>query len=426
MKISLLTIGTRGDVQPFIALGLGLQETGYQVEIVTHAIFESWIRSYGFNFAVIEGDPQEFIASEEGKKILESGKNPLEFVRLFAESISPFVDSLMTDIWRVCQSTDIIIAHSILFWTYDLAKKLDIPYCLASFTPLTATFDYPVALANKSLGSLFNYLSYPVASFVLWQIFRNPVNQYLKTNLGLSPRSIWRSPLIEIKQNSSILYAYSSSVLPRGKNWSDNIYITGYWFLESKQDWTIPQDLIDFLNNGSPPVYVGFGSMSDRDPLATMEIVLAALAKTNQRGIIATGWGGIDDLNLPSSVFKIDSIPHDWLFPQCAAVVHHGGAGTTAAGMKAGVPSIIVPFFSDQPFWGYRIFDLGVGTEPILRSQLTVNKLTAAINQAIQDGQMQTSAQRVGNQIRSEDGVKKAVTIISSVVNRWITRQDRI
>lgn len=232
MKISLLTIGTRGDVQPFIALGLGLQETGYQVEIVTHAIFESWIRSYGFNFAVIEGDPQEFIASEEGKKILESGKNPLEFVRLFAESISPFVDSLMTDIWRVCQSTDIIIAHSILFWTYDLAKKLDIPYCLASFTPLTATFDYPVALANKSLGSLFNYLSYPVASFILWQIFRSPVNQYLKTNLGLSPRSIWRSPLIEIKQNSSILNAYSSSVLPRSKNWSDNIYVTGYWFLD--------------------------------------------------------------------------------------------------------------------------------------------------------------------------------------------------
>lgn len=170
--------------------------------------------------------------------------------------------------------------------------------------------------------------------------------------------------------------------------------------LESKQDLTIPEDLIDFLHNGSPPVYVGFGSMSDRDPQATMEIVLAALAKTNQRGIIATGWGGIDDFNLPSSVFKIDSIPHDWLFPQCAAVVHHGGAGTTAAGIKAGVPSIIVPFFSDQPFWGYRIFDLGVGTEPILQSQLTIDKLTAAINQAVKDEQMQTSAQRVENQIR--------------------------
>jgi UDP:flavonoid glycosyltransferase YjiC (YdhE family) len=418
MKISLLTIGTRGDIQPFIALGLGLQETGYRVEIVTHAIFESWIRSYGFDFAVIEGNPQEFIASEEGKKILESGKNPLEFVRLFAESISPFVNSLMADIWRVCQSTDIIVAHSILFWTYDLAKKLDIPYFLASFTPLTPTFDYPVSLANKSLGSLFNYLSYPLASFVLWQIFRSPVNRYLKTNLGLSPRSIWRSPLIEIEQNSSILYAYSSSVLPRGRNWSDNIYITGYWFLEFKQDWIIPEDLIDFLNDGSPPVYVGFGSMSDRDPQATIETVLAALAKTNQRGIIATGWGGIDDFNLPSSVFKIDSVPHDWLFPQCAVVVHHGGAGTTAAGMKAGVPSIIVPFFSDQPFWGYRIFDLGAGTEPILQSKLTVDKLSAAIDRAVKDGQMQTSAQRVGNQISSEDGVKKAVTVISSVVNK--------
>ena len=137
MKITILTVGTRGDVQPFVALGIGLKKAGYEIQIVTHLCFETWIRSYDFDFAVIEGNPQEFIESEEGRKMLESGSNPVEFIRLLARSMNPFVDSLMSDMWQVCQSTDVIIAHSILFWTYALAKKLNIPYFLASFTPFT-------------------------------------------------------------------------------------------------------------------------------------------------------------------------------------------------------------------------------------------------------------------------------------------------
>ncbi|WP_019504837.1 glycosyltransferase [Pleurocapsa sp. PCC 7319] len=421
MKITILTVGTRGDVQPFIALGLGLKQIGHTVTIVTHAIFESWIRSYGFDFAEIVGDPQGFIESEEGQKMLESGSNPIKFIRLLSDSMSPFVDSLMSDIWQVCQSTDAIIAHSILFWTYDLAYKLDIPYFLASFTPLSSTTKYPVSMGSgKSQGGLFNYLSYPLSLIIFWQIYKKPVNQWLESNLSMPSRSLWRSPFLSMrKQKVPFLYAYSNYVLPKPQNGRKDDYVTGYWFLNSATDWTPPDDLINFLGAGSPPVYIGFGSMSNRDPEATTKIAIAALEKTNQRGVISTGWGGISNIDLPDSIFKIDSVPHDWLFPRCTALVHHGGAGTTASGLKAGVPTIIVPFFSDQPFWGHRVADLGVGTEPIERKKLTVENLSAAIDLAIAQETLRDRANYLGQEIRSENGVDNAVKVINEYLASW-------
>ncbi|MGL5076933.1 MAG: glycosyltransferase, partial [Waterburya sp.] len=372
MKITILTIGTRGDVQPYIALGVGLKQAGYEVQIVTHSIFESFIRSYGLNFAATEGDPQGFIESEEGKKILESGSNPIEFIRLFSQSINPFIERLMSDAWQACQSTDAIIAHGLVFfWTYDFAQKLNVPYFVGSFTPFTPNTKYPVAIGSgKSLGSILNYLSYSAFSFGLWQLFRKPVNKWLQTNLGQSSSFLrlpfgyaTRSPLARMRKDKvPFLYGYSNYVLPKPQNWSEQDYVTGYWFLEAIQDSKPAAELVNFLAQDNAPIYIGFGSMGNRDPKTITNIALAALEKTKQRGILATGWGGISNTDLPEIVFKIDSIDHDWLFPQCSAIVHHGGAGTTAASLKAGVPSIIVPFFSDQPFWGHRIAELGVGT----------------------------------------------------------------
>lgn len=416
MKITILAIGTRGDVQPLIALGLGLKQAGYDLKIVTHSTFESWIRSYGFDFSAIEGDPIGFLESAEGKKILESGSNPIKFIRLFSQTISPFVDRLMTDIWQACQSTDVIIAHSALFWTYDLAQKLDVPYFLACYTPQTPTKKYPVAIGSgKSMGGLLNYFSYSLSSLFLWQIFRKPVNQWLQNNLDLPSRSFFKSPLADMRNKKvPFLYAYSNYVLPKPKSWRKEDYVTGYWFLDSATDWIPSKELTDFLDGGSPPIYVGFGSMSNREPETIANIVLAALEQSNQRGIIATGWGGISNIDLLDSVFKLESVPHDWLFPRCTAVVHHGGAGTTAAGMRSGVPTIVVPFFSDQPFWGQRIKDLEVGTEPTKQQKLTVESLSVAINDVVNNTQMRDRATQLGKQIRSENGVANAVEVIKN------------
>lgn len=170
--------------------------------------------------------------------------------------------------------------------------------------------------------------------------------------------------------------------------------------------------LAAFLEAGPPPVYIGFGSMVSSRPQETAELALQALARAGQRGVLASGWGGLHREALPEEVFLLDAAPHSWLFPRMAAVVHHGGAGTTAAGLRAGVPSILTPFFGDQPFWGRQVHKLGVGPQPIPQRQLSAANLAAAIQQAVTDTEMQQRAADLGRRIRAEDGVARAVEVL--------------
>jgi sterol 3beta-glucosyltransferase len=167
-----------------------------------------------------------------------------------------------------------------------------------------------------------------------------------------------------------MLYAYSSQVLPVPADYPPHVHVTGYWFLDQINQWQPPSDLVGFLEAGTPPVYVGFGSMSGTKAQEHANIVLEALAQTGQRGLLASGWGGLKATDLPGNIFMLEQAPHEWLFPQVSAVVHHGGAGTTAAGLRAGKPTVIVPLIADQPFWGNVIYRLGVGPQPIPQKSL--------------------------------------------------------
>jgi UDP:flavonoid glycosyltransferase YjiC (YdhE family) len=215
-----------------------------------------------------------------------------------------------------------------------------------------------------------------------------------------------------------ILYGFSPSVIPAPSDWNGNIHITGYWFMEETGDWQPSSALLDFLNSGPPPVYIGFGSMGNRNPEQTADLVIQALALTHQRAILLSGWSGLKTTTLPASIFMVDSIPHAWLFPRVSAVVHHGGASTTAAGFHAGVPSVIIPFFGDQPFWGQRIADLGVGAKPIPRKKLTADRLAHAIREAVTNEEMRQRAATLGEQIRAENGIESAVQIINQLEKR--------
>jgi sterol 3beta-glucosyltransferase len=186
--------------------------------------------------------------------------------------------------------------------------------------------------------------------------------------------------------------------------------------LDEATDWTPPAALSKFLASGTPPVYIGFGSMGSRNPAETANLVLAALDRAGQRGILVSGWGGLSQAHLPDAVHMMESVSHSWLFPRVAAAVHHGGAGTTAAGLRAGVPSIVVPFFGDQLFWGQRVEKLGVGTAPIPRKKLTVENLARAIDQTVTDPVMRQQAANLGAKIQAEDGITNAVRIIESIV----------
>jgi UDP:flavonoid glycosyltransferase YjiC (YdhE family) len=297
-----------------------------------------------------------------------------------------------------------------------LAEKFNIPLLQAYYIPFTPTSEFPSFLFPKLpqwLGGSVNRFSYDAMRQIMWQGFRS-TDKLTRKQLDLPKSSFWGPYKRLQSQKFPVLYGYSPSIIPPASDWDTKTYVTGFWFLDEPSNWKPPQDLVDFIEAGSPPIYIGFGSMSSTDPVKTTNLVLSALKETKQRAIVLSGWNGLRKDDLPSSVFSVDSVPFSWLFPKMAAVVHHGGAGTTHYGVRAGVPSIIVPFFADQPFWGNRIKELGVGPSPLPRKKLTVKNLTKAINIALTDSQMRLRASELGRRVQEEKGIEIAVKLISS------------
>jgi len=421
MRVTIITIGSQGDVQPYIALGTGLQAAGYDVCLATHANFEAIARDRGLEFYLIEGNPKEMLEAETGQALIETGRNIVTHVRRLKTMATMLIQQMLNDSWNACQGTDVIVHSAFGFGSFYVAKKLGVPSIAAFHIPFTRTSAFPnVTMPQLRLGGFYNWFSYIFFEQLFWQTFRSSINKWVQESLRL-PRPPFMGDFGAMqKRGHPIIYGFSPTVLPKPPDWSESIHVTGYWFLDRQSNWQPPADLVDFLQSGPQPIYVGFGSMSNRNPEEMTEIVLKALDQCNQRGIILTGWGGLSKTDLPDHVFKIESIPFDWLFPQMSAIVHHGGAGTTAASLRAGIPSVIVPFFADQPFWGEQVFRLGVGTKPIHRKQLSIERLSRAINTAVNDKVMRKRSATIGERIRAEDGVATAVDIISSYITNGL------
>lgn len=418
MNIAIIAMGSRGDVQPFIALGKGLKDAGHFVRLVTYQDFKLLVNSYGLEFWPVKGNVQEIAESKEMRELLEKG-NFLAITSYTAKEAERIaIDSTEAGL-AACQGIDLLIAGlGGLYLGISLAEKLGLPFIQAYVTPFTPTKAFPGALFPQSLsrlGGFVNRLSHHLTRQILWQGFRNADKLARQKVLGLPAASFWGPYNSPSLHNSPVLYGFSPSVIAKPADWDNNTHVTGYWFLDSTSDWTPPVSLMEFLDSGSPPIYIGFGSMSNRKPEETTDLILEALERTKQRGILLSGWDGLRKENLPDTVYLVDSIPHSWLFPRVAAVVHHGGAGTTAANIRAGVPSIVIPFFADQPFWGRLVADLGVGTEPIPRKELTVERLTEAIQQAVTDQKMRQRAANLGAKIQAEDGIGNAVAIVQKI-----------
>lgn len=416
MEITILTLGSRGDVQPFVALGLGLQDAGFQVRVATHSSFENFVRRYGLDFAAVEGNPQSIVQGEEGRAWMETERNPFAFASGFRSLMGPVLHKAMRDGYLACQGSQALIFGGPAYYIgYSIAEKLGIPCMQAYVQPVHPTAAFPSALFPLPFkgGRSLNKLSHYLGGAVFWQLLRPVVNEARQEYLDLPPLSaIGPFPEME-RRRIPTLYGFSPTVLPKPSDWAAWQHATGYWFLQDPE-WTPPDDLLDFLAAGPAPVYVGFGSMSDRDPESMTGMVLQALKQAGQRGVLSTGWGGLTQADLPEDVFKIQAAPHDWLFPRMASVVHHGGAGTTAAGLAAGRPAVIVPFFGDQAFWGDRISELGAGAKPLARKTLSAERLAAAIQQTVQDKRMRELAEDIGRCIRAEDGRRSAAEIAAT------------
>lgn len=421
MRITILTVGTRGDVQPCIALGLGLKAAGHDVKLATHAIFEDFIVRHGLEFTPIHANPREILEGEGGQAWMGTGRNPFTMVMHMRSLAAPRVRQFAEETYHACQGADIVLCSTLGFFAgFSILEKLKIPAVGAFLQPVSLTGDFPSILfpplpGRSPLRSAYNRFTHDLMMEINWQLFRQPINQVRKEILAIPP--VQTSFRHMIRQPYPVIYGFSQHVLPRPLDWGTNIAVSGYWFLDDEA-WQPPQALLEFLEAGSPPVYIGFGSMANQNAAGAASVVLDALRQSGQRGLLLTGWGGIHAADLPDSVFCVDSAPHDWLFPRMAAVVHHGGAGTTAAGLRAGVPSILVPHFADQPFWAQRVAALGVGPKPVARKKLNARSLAQAILTAVNDESIRQRAVEIGAKIRAEDGIGNAVRAFERIAAR--------
>ncbi|MCU0494755.1 MAG: glycosyltransferase [Chloroflexaceae bacterium] len=410
MHTVILTIGSRGDVQPYMALGRALLAAGHRVTLATNTNFAAAVAEQGLNYAPLQADFLEMIQSEAGRKAL-AGKGRLKLMR----QVMPTLRQILEDCWAAAHTADLLISHPKAMGGYHIAEKLGVPGFMSLLTPLltpTAAFANPL-LPREQLGPRLNRLSYTLFNRLSLLPYHGLLNRWRRETLGLPPRPRFSDESLREGRPVPVLYGYSEHVVPRPTDWGEHIHVTGYWFLDEPNDWQPPAALRAFLQAGPPPVYVGFGSMVGRDPQALTDMVVAAVQRAWQRAILASGWGGLNPAQLPDSIFAVDAVPHSWLFPQVAAVVHHGGAGTTAAGLRAGKPTVICPFFGDQPFWGRRVAALGVGPQPLTQKRLTVDGLSAAIHSAATDGTMAGRAAELGMCIRNERSIEHAVAAVN-------------
>lgn len=413
MKIAIITAGGRGDVQPYIALGSGLRKAGHSVLMPAAEEFRNIIIENGLEYIQTNSvNPQEFLRSLEMKEAARN-KNKLIFLCKMFKALTPMMEGIFNETWEACQGCDLIITTMGPMGAHDSAEKLGIPCIHTLLIPAcpTAGFQSPFAPIFFNIG-IYNKITHKLTEQIVWQPFRTIINKWRKDVLGLKPCDFFGIFRRVYQGEVPVVSGFSSSIIPRQDDWPKSVKISGYWFLDEPENWQPPVDLTAFLNTGTPPVYIGFGSMVDKEPERITKIAIEALRLSGQRGILSTGWNGLGCEKLPDTVIKVDSIPHSWLFKRMAAIVHHGGAGTTAAALRSGIPQIVTPFFCDQPFWGKRIFELGVGPKAVPYSRLTPEKLAVLINSAVNDNEIRTRAKLLGKKIDSESGVQKAVNII--------------
>ncbi|KAG6885710.1 Sterol 3-beta-glucosyltransferase [Termitomyces sp. T159_Od127] len=437
LHFTFLTIGSRGDVQPYIALAKGLMGDGHRCKIATHGEFKDWIESYGIEFGFVGGDPAELmkICVENGTftvsflkegllKVAHNTLKPKPFLSQTAQ-FRGWLDDLLKTSWEACQKTDVLIESPSAMGGYHIAEALGIPYFRAFTMPWSRTRAYPHAFAvpDRKMGGSYNYMSYVMFDQVFWRATAGQINRWRRNLLHLPSTSLDKMEPHKIP----FLYNFSPAVVPPPLDWPEWIRVAGYWFLDdaevSAKRWTPPPDLVNFIDSahklGKKVVYIGFGSIVVSDPKTMTHCVVEAVERSGVYAILSKGWS--DRLHvkaseacepeepLPKQIYAISSVPHDWLFRRIDAACHHGGAGTTGASLRAGIPTIIRPFFGDQLFWADRVEALGVGSGV---RKLTVNSLADALITATTDVKQIDRARLLGEQIRSENGVSTAIECI--------------
>jgi sterol 3beta-glucosyltransferase len=415
-RVALLTYGTRGDVEPFIALAEGLQRAGFTPRLAAPAVFEPLVQAHRVEFHPLPGNPARLAKD----LVALAGTNWPRMV----STVSRFVAPLGAQVFRhaiECAADADLIVHSFLMTQtgHELARRHGIPSISAQMFPVFApTSAFPAVISPDIPGcGLYRRLTHVFVTQVFWQGSRILYNGVRREEPALPTLSGW--PFSGPRMSRPwIMFAFSRHVVPPPSDWSGVAEVTGYWPLGAHVGWKAPLGLERFLAAGPPPVYVGLGSGGEAAGAAWIDAAEAALAECGLRGLCDLGSSELTTDHLPETIYAVRDIPHAWLFPRVAAVVHHGGAGTTGAGLAAGRPTIVVPTTSDQPFWGRRVHALGAGPRPIPIRRLTARGLAQAISVAVGDPAMRTRADELGKRIGTEDGISVAVARIAELLGQ--------
>ncbi|CAE6468716.1 unnamed protein product [Rhizoctonia solani] len=426
MNVNIMIVGSRGDVQPYLALGKQLCQHGHTVRLTTHETFRQSVKEAGLRFFNIGGNPHELMSYMVRNPGLMPGFESLTNGDITRKQM--MVAEMLERCWRSCYepdeaqeggrsfAADAIISNPPTFAHIHCAEALGIPLLMSFTMPWSPTAAFPHPLVNvrtsQAEPKMTNYLTYELADAMTWQGLGHTINKFRRKRLGLPSLSVISGSGIIERCGVPWTYCMSPALVPKPTDWVNHIDVVGFYFLDLATKYTPSEDLVAFLDAGEPPVYIGFGSIVVQDPVAMTKTVLSAIAQANIRAVVSAGWGSLDSATLIEernpNVFILGNVPHDWLFERVSAVVHHGGAGTAAIGLRCGKPTVVVPFFGDQPWWADQIHARGAGPPPIPHKQLTTAVLVGAITSALSE-ETTNAARRVGELIRSEDGVRNGM-----------------
>lgn len=415
MRMTIIAFGTRGDVQPTLALGKALKASGHEVRMIAGANFKSWITQHGLEAVAASVDIQEMMMGEGGHDWVEHGNSPFKQMQVMKRLLAQHGPAMMRDAYRACEGAAVVLSNFTSdVYAVSIAEKVGARHISIPLQPALVATRSGVATPQAPRPDSDSILNYVFGRLLIepfgWRLMGSIANRFRRETLGL-PAQAARENQRALRRMDTI-QGYSSHVVPHPKDWPANIRTAGYWFLDEAKEWEPSGDLLEFLSRGDAPVYIGFGSMTGRNPGTLTRLIVDAVEQSGRRAIVQSGWAGVGDVPLPSNMFRLEAAPHNWLFPQMSAVVHHGGAGTTAESLRAGVPTVIVPHMADQPFWGARVAALGVGPQPIPRNRLTAGKLASAIRQATGDMAVRERSAALGAKLRAEDGITTALGMI--------------
>ncbi len=412
MKIIVVASGSRGDVQPLVALARGLAGAGHEVSVAATSDFRGLVEGAGLGFHGFSIAVADLIDSDLGRSWLgHSSHRPWVELRLLREMVATWGVAIAHEVAALAGQADLFVSGVLTADGVDaVVRSGGGRHVIALLAPVGPSREGAAGLhaVRPRSSSVLNRWQGHAISWLMAGAFAS-AGAEVRRQLGVP--LVGRRAFTQIYRDTPTVVGVSPKVLPQPADWPSGHLVTGYWYLDRAPGWRPSAELSEFLGHGPPPVYVGFGSMSTHDPAGTLEAIVDALAASGLRGVVHRGGARLQSADLPDGVLLVDEVPHDWLFPRCAAVIHHGGAGTTAAALRAGVPSGVVAHIGDQPLWGRRVWELGVGAKPLRRHQLDAPRLASVLGEltAPSAGKLRARAAELGARIRAEDGVAVAV-----------------